>query len=351
MTNSPSKLKIAVVSEDLTEPWDEGIKKFAWSVGTALQADHEVLLINIDRSGLPGEAAVRMPGSRTFFCDELRGKLHQFGPERILYVPSASATVASFLRLFALRRHVPGAGLGMVALMPRRLPVVLIPLVRWLSPPLVLVPSYKSKLRLTRLSIPAEILPVGVDPAVFHPPGPGEKAALRERYAINPEAYVYLHVGHLSPRRNTEALINLLCLPRAEVVLVSSTTTPEDERLREKLESKGIRIIRQAVPIQELYQLANCYVFPVDDDDAAVELPLSVLEALSCGLPVLSYPFGGLKDFFPAGPDLRYWRSSDELLAAARAVQHSKPVEIRDMEPFSWAVVAGRALSYLEDTG
>jgi len=351
MTNSHrSGLKIAVISEDLTEPWDEGIKKFAWSVGAALQPDHDVLPLNIDRSGFPGEAAVRIPGTRTFFNDRLRWELRRFAPDRILYVPSPSGTVFSFIRLYALKRHVPGAGMGMVALMPRRLPQIFAPFLKLLSPPVIFVPSYRSKLRLGRLAIRAELLPVGVDPAIFRPPESGEKAALRERYGVDPQAYVFLHVGHLSPRRNIEVLTGLLRLPRAEVILVGSTSTPADGRLRDSLESRGVRVIREVVPVEELYRLADCYVFPVEDSDGAVELPLSVLEALSCGLPVLTTPFGGLKDFFPAGSDVRYWQSSNGLIEAAETVQHSNSIEIRDLTSFSWAAVAGRAMDIIGKT-
>jgi len=41
--------RIVIVSEDLVEPWDEGIKKFAFSIGRALFVDHPVRVINVDR--------------------------------------------------------------------------------------------------------------------------------------------------------------------------------------------------------------------------------------------------------------------------------------------------------------
>jgi glycosyltransferase involved in cell wall biosynthesis len=348
MNSQSSGLKIAVISEDLTEPWDEGIKKFAWSVGVALQHSHDVLFLNIDRRGFPGRAAVRVPGTRTFFSEPLRRELRRFNPDRILYVPSASATIGSFVRIYALRRLVPRARLGMAALMPRRLPPSLAPLLRRLSPPLILVPSYRSKLRFSRLSIPAELLPVGVDQAVFRPAEPGEKGGLRERYGVDWKSYVFLHVGHLSPHRNLEVLFSLLHLPRAAVLLVGSTATPDDDRLREALETGGVRVIQEAVPVEELYRLADCYVFPLEDSDGQIELPLSVIEALSCGVPVLSTPFGGLTDFLPGGPDVGYWQSEAELIEAAKALQGSNSISIRNLESFSWAGVAARLMSLLE---
>ena len=53
--------RILIVSEDLVEPWDEGIKKFTVSVAGALAGDHDVTVINVDRGGF---AAARN-GSRS----------------------------------------------------------------------------------------------------------------------------------------------------------------------------------------------------------------------------------------------------------------------------------------------
>jgi hypothetical protein len=124
-----------IVSEDLVAPWDEGIKKFAFSIGRALAADHPVRIVNVDRSGAvfgkdaaaAGERGQAdgigvVPSSRTFIQPALRHEIVSFLPEVIIYVPSPSSTVSSFLRAYALHRHYPRARVGMVALIPRRHP-------------------------------------------------------------------------------------------------------------------------------------------------------------------------------------------------------------------------------------
>ena len=103
--------RIVVVSEDLAPPWDEETGKFAWSVGRALAMDNDVRLINVDRSGTGGEHETirRVPGTRTFMTPSLRREIRSFSPDAVLYVPSSSSTIGSFVRAYALRRHAPSA--------------------------------------------------------------------------------------------------------------------------------------------------------------------------------------------------------------------------------------------------
>jgi glycosyltransferase involved in cell wall biosynthesis len=216
-----------------------------------------------------------------------------------------------------------------------------------IAPDVVWVPSYLSLLHLSRLSIPGDVLPLGVDLGVLRPPGDGEKYHLRSRLDVARDAFVFLHVGRVGLRRNLEALTALLESARAEVILVGSTSTPEDRALGLELESKGIKVISELVNVEEFYRLADCYVFPAENTLDCVEIPSSVIEALASGLPVLTTPFGGLKDFFRAGEDLRYWRTEEELRAAAVELRANRPPEVRDMSEFSWDRIGQKMLETL----
>jgi glycosyltransferase involved in cell wall biosynthesis len=343
--------RIIVISEDFVEPWDEGIKKFAYSVGTAFKREHDVLMLNVDRSGVgDGEVTRWLPSSKTFLSADLRREVRAFGPDVVLYVPSPSATLASFMRCFVLRRHYPRALLGMVALMPRRHPTLARPMLEGAQPDVTFVPSYQSLLYYRDRSVHSELLPIGVDLATFSPPQDprAEKLALRRRHGVALNSQVYLHVGHLSPRRNLDALATLAAIPGVEVIVVGSTSTAEDRAVRNALESAGVRVIREIVPVHEFYRLADCYVFPTRDSGGCVEIPLSVFEALASGLPVVARPFGGLRDFLPPGDDLRYWETEDELAAAAAALRRNGRPQVRDMHAFSWDQVVGRILETLD---
>lgn len=364
--------RIVIVSEDLVEPWDEGIKKFAYSIGRALVVDHPVRVINVDRAGAvfrngsrttasaaPGGAADRpaahavaihdVPGTRTFVQPALRHEVASFLPQFVVYVASPSNTVGSFLRAFALRRHWPHARHAMVALIPRRHRTRDRILLSAAAPDVIFVPSYASLLHLNDLSLRGDLLPVGVDLAQFRKPEAGERETLRAKYNIPADAIVYLHVGHLSPKRNVASLARLAREQSAHVIVIGSTSTPEDVSVRAALESAGVRVIREFVAVDEFYRLADAYMFPVIDSEGCVEIPLSVLEALASGLPVIARPFGGLRDVLPAGADLRYYETDDEMVSHARALRAQARPETRDMSEFAWRAIAERMLARLAD--
>ena len=345
-----TKHRIVVISEDLASPWDEGIKNFAWSIGRALERERDVRLINVNRSGVgPTGGIVQIPSSRTFSGSRLRRQIREFDPDIVLYVPSPSSTVSSFLRTFWLRRHAPRAVHGMVALIPRHHGSIVQPLIGGTAPDVVFVPSYKSLLHMSDLDIPAALAPIGVDLDTFRVAGAEEKTELRRRYGVAPDDYVYLHVGHLSRKRNLTALESLAATGGTSVIVVGSTSTPQDHGLRNELEAAGVRVIRELVAIDELYRLADCYVFPVIDDEGCIEVPLSVLEALASGLPVLARPFGGLRDHLPPGEDLRYWDTAEELSAHAGAIRGNGSIGARDMSKFAWEHVARSIVRVLEE--
>jgi glycosyltransferase involved in cell wall biosynthesis len=356
--------RIVIVSEDLVAPWDEGIKKFACSIARALCVDHPVRMVNVDRSGLvfgsgarpSGERAnadgIRdVPSTRTFIQPALRHEIASFLPEVIIYVPSPSDTVSSFLRSYALHRHCPRARVGMVAMIQRRHSSRWRVVLAATSPRVVFVPSYASLLHLRDLSIPGDLVPVGVDPEQFRAPRAGEREDLRNAHGVPLDATVYLHVGHLSPKRNVGALARLAAEPGAHVIVIGSTSTPEDQALRRELEAAGVRVIRELVPVEEYYRLADCYVFPVIESEGCVEIPLSVVESLASGLPVLARPFGGLRDVLAAGADLRYFENEDEMLAQARALRREPRPATRDMGAFAWRTIAERIVGRLAGQG
>jgi len=361
--------RVVIISEDLVEPWDEGIKKFAHSIGHALFVDHPVRMINVDRAGaifangsrgvVPASSSNHarthghgitihdVPGTRTFIQPALRHEVASFVPDCVIYVASPSSTRGSFVRAFVLRRHWPRARHAMVALIPRRHRGRDRVLLSAAAPDMIFVPSYASLLHLRDLSLRGDLLPVGVDTLQFRAPHAGERELLREKYRVPTDAFVFLHVGHLSPKRNVSALARLASEPRAHVIVIGSTSTPEDHRLRESLEAAGVRVIREFVAVEEFYRLADAYVFPVIDSEGCVEIPLSVLEALASGLPVIARPFGGLRDVLPPGDDLRYFDTDDEMLAQARALRSRSRPATRDVIAFSWRAVAERLMDRL----
>lgn len=145
----------------------------------------------------------------------------------------------------------------------------------------------------------AVYLRTGVDLERFSPVTEEEKRALKQSYGLDPDRKVILHAGHLKKGRNIEQLLKID--PAHQVLLVASTLTKaeQDVDLRERLlTAPNIRIIDTYLPhIEEIYQLADAYFFPVQDKSYCIDVPLSCLEAAACNLPLVTTHFGTMREF------------------------------------------------------
>ncbi len=139
----------------------------------------------------------------------------------------------------------------------------------------------------------------GVDTKKFHPVDQITKSDLRNKYGIQENAKVVLHVGHLNEGRNIQQLLNLD--DEYFLVLVTSTFTKgeQDKQLKEAfLKRKNTLLIDSFVEnIEEIYQLSDLYLFPVVEAGHCIDVPLSVLEAASCGISVLTTDYGEAEVF------------------------------------------------------
>ena len=142
----------------------------------------------------------------------------------------------------------------------------------------------------------AVYLKTGIDTKRFKPVSVEEKNRIREKYGLKPEDKVVIHVGHLKEGRNVDKLLSLGKDYKA--VLVVSSVTQKDEALYQKLKENNVIIIDSYVEnIQEVYQMADVYFFPVEKERNSIDVPLSVLEAAACNIPVVCTRYGELKEF------------------------------------------------------
>jgi glycosyltransferase involved in cell wall biosynthesis len=109
---------------------------------------------------------------------------------------------------------------------------------------------------------------------------------------------IAVHVGHLRRTRGLDRLIEVKTRlgGQIEIVVVASPYFEPEDTLMADLQIAGIRVDRGFIAsIADVYLSADLYLFPPPpQSEGAIELPLSVLEAVSCGLPVVSTPFGAL---------------------------------------------------------
>jgi glycosyltransferase involved in cell wall biosynthesis len=269
----------------------------------------------------------------------LRREIRSFSPDAVLYVPTTPVATGSFVRTSLLRRHAPRAAHGTVALIPPRHRAAAGPLLRATAPDVLFVLSYRSLLHARQMSLNSEFISAAVDAGAYRPPTAGERDSAREKIGVERGSYVFLHVGRIEPGRNLERLTTLAATPGSSAVAVA-VGQPGDRQLRSRLDRAGVRVVPDPASVEPYFRAADCYVFPVDAHGEEVEQPLAVFEALASGVPVITTPFGGLRDHLPPGDDLFYIESDDELLAAAAQLRQRRAPEVRSMVDFSWDRVA-----------
>jgi glycosyltransferase involved in cell wall biosynthesis len=190
-------------------------------------------------------------------------------------------------------------------------------------------------------------LPNGVDLHRFHPATQKHKRHLRRRYGLDEERPTVLHVGHLEPARNLSALAPL-SKAGMQVVVAGSLYMGTDHRLITHLEQAGYCLFKGYQPrVEDLYMLADCYAFPPAPGDS-LTMPLSVLEAMACNLPVATTRFRGLTEIFRENASFRYVEAPSRIPHAVEALLASQgPRTTRYMvQPFAWMSIAERLQGY-----
>ena len=115
------------------------------------------------------------------------------------------------------------------------------------------------------------------------------------------------------------------------------------------MEGAGVKVIDSFVPcIEELYRLSDVYVFPVIEQDGAIEMPLSVIEAMACNLPVLTTRFGCLSMHFSEDPGFRYFETKEELIELVPIMAQISAANNKKVADFTWNRMTDSILSAFE---
>jgi glycosyltransferase involved in cell wall biosynthesis len=334
-------LSLAFVSNALSKPDDEGVRRFAQ-------------MFPLHASSVGAQVATVKPGGSrvarvTFLSRSMIRTIRASRAKVIVYVPGQGASTLSFVRAAVLRFGTKRWTI-LIPLQPSRRGSLGRLLVRMLAPDAVLTPSVTLLDELSALGVRAEFLPMGVDLERFVPvSGELVKRQLRRAYGIPEEGRVVLHVGHLTHGRNLRWLETVRALTGATVVMVAGTAMGRDEEMVQLLHAIDVKLLNSYFPrIEELYQLADTYVFPVQGAEAAIAAPLSVLEAMACNLPVVTTPFGGLPRMFREEGGLFYATDADQLasltsraLALPKSAVLTRQLALR----YSWPYVVGQILN------
>ena len=162
-------------------------------------------------------------------------------------------------------------------------------------------------------------IPIGIDSEKFHPLNEADRRKQKRELGLDEEKPVILHVGHCSSGRRVEKLTQLQKENYERVVITSGMFV--DEEVKRKLIDGGVRIKSGYISnIEKYYQVADVYLFPTIDSNYVISIPLSVMEALSCGTPVVAYrELAGLSEIETTDKNaIRLISESDSLDMAVR---------------------------------
>lgn len=343
MTKDENVRRVSVVAEEMTGALDEGGRKFAYSLAGGFRAicDTQALSIGGPQST---NGVVRLSPTRTFVSPRLRRALRAFGPDVICYVPSASMTTFSVARARVLKTLCPKATVALVALQPRAHGPAGKRIVSLAKPDVVFGQSPATVEYAESLGLRAAILPPAVDIERFRPANEDEKQQLRAKHHLPLDKRIVLHVGHAKPGRGVEALEGIQEF--AQAVLVTGRSTGIDLEIVRGLKAAGVIVIDSYVEsVDEIFRAADAYVFPVESEQSAIEMPLSVLEAMGCNLPVVATRYGGLPEAFGEAPGLTFVDSATEAIDALRDRDWTASSDTRSLvAELTWVNVASEII-------
>jgi len=316
--------KVLLVTEYLNPPYDEGIKKTVYNLFLNLDDTYDLQVIC--RHGFKKENISIVNANALFFSRKIKNEIKKFDPEILLYFPFQSSTFASYLRLKILLFFSKTNKVGLIALQPKSLAKWQETIVKFLKPDFAFTPSPTLHNFWNRIGCNNSLIPLLTNLTVFKPLNSiEEKFRLREKYELPKNAFIISHMGHLNKGRNLKTLIPLQKLGY-QMVIVGSSSTPSDalgqESLKKQLLQEGIIIVDRYIEhIEEIYQLSDAYIFPVIEENSSIGMPLSVLEARGCGIPVIMTDYGSIKFFLEDDYAGIYYSKTDNFIDCAKKIK------------------------------
>lgn len=307
---------------DFSDNLDEGYKNITFHITNELSDHHKIMKLNI----------------KEIFSIDFWKDVRNLDFPRVVHHLTAP-TLRSFVVLKILAFYWRDAKTITSALYPQlsSLPKRFIPLFK---PDLILTQSYESDRMFRDLGCRTRFLSNGVDTEKFVPVTKNVKEKLREKYGIERDKFVVLHVGHLMKRRNLK-IFERIQSENNQVVIIGSKYMRTDQKIYQHLKTIGcIVYLGYFKNIEEIYALSDCYIFPVIKG-GSILTPLSVTEAMSCNLPVITRDFDGLTRIFSEGDGLIYIEKDEDFLRAIDRIKNGMEVKTREkVLPYSWKNIA-----------
>jgi glycosyltransferase involved in cell wall biosynthesis len=320
-------MKILLIG-DITGYIDEGMKNTTFNLKQELEKSHELMVVH---------------PRQTIRWKTLK-EIKTFGPDIIHYMHGP--TPRSFIVTKMLSMLHPNALTVMSVPKPtasRSIRFIL----SLMKPKVFLLQSRRNEGLFKSSGAVVDFLYPGINLEKFRPVSETTKNELRDKYELPRDKFILLHVGHISPQRGVNMLYDIQreFSGTVQTVVVGALTMKPDDAITTVLKEGGCQIwLKHFDKIEEVYQLADCYIFPGMHNTSAIEIPLTVLEAMACNLPVISDRFGGLPDLLEEGDGFYFVSDKSGILSALTEVKKGN-IRINTSEKvkeISWGHIAER---------
>jgi len=283
-----------ILSDCLTSRVDEGCLKIASILAGKIKSVYpETTIISYNREPKFSDYHLQL---NKLFLNKVLFKLIKKNSGPILYIPFASNTMASIIRIFILSvfQHKSVNAIFALRYEMNTIGKILLKVCKCN----VVALSYDSYTYYQKIvGCHASYLKTGVNSDIFKPTTSQRKEELKKAYGIPLDKKVILHVGHLKKGRNIDKLLQIDKEYFVLLVVSSVTENERDNSLKNEFQKRpNTKIIFSYIEnIAEVYQLSDIYFFPVQQEENCIDVPLSVLEAAACNLPVVSTSYGEIK--------------------------------------------------------
>jgi glycosyltransferase involved in cell wall biosynthesis len=136
-----------------------------------------------------------------------------------------------------------------------------------------------------------------------------------------------------------------------QVLIIGSSLT-RDQEVLESLQRAGCKVVcGYQEKIERFYQIADYFVFPVEKYEdgiypkkynqvGVIDMPLTVLEAMSCNLPVISTFFSSIARAVDVGNGFQWFDGSiDSLLTEIESMRTCQVLTREKVSKLDWQFV------------
>ena len=187
---------------------------------------------------------------------------------------------------------------------------------------------------------------VGIKKEKFVSVSLDKKKALRAKYGLESNKPLVIHVGHCSAGRGLEDFLYVNDVQK----LVVASGMFESQEVVSALENDGVRIIRGYLEnVEEIYQMADVYLFPTKSTEFVISIPLSVMEALSCGIPVIGYEsFRNLQEIKGKKDAINLVNDPSEISDLVKRLLNNPSSKSLLSDSYTWDEVATQVMGILQ---